>query len=493
MVRDMAVKYKYNCRDCIPRVRTMCIQEAQVSPGAKRIIERAFESHTDTEATWDLLHKNCLLENRDQMIIDEPTQQKHGLLSRMQQRERGGVESPPPEKPKPWGSGWQDRPSRIEAEQEPPVVSAPEPQGSGLLDRMQPSKTEQEPPVVSASEPWDGSLRDRIKPEPPAVLAPRRRGSGLLDRLQRLDAGQGMENPQPDGLPVVTPAPGARSSRPYARPRWPSETPSYSTGARQDQLIAQRRSEMLHTAIQYPPAERPPAPQLDLPGPKMLVASVSGRRILLPEDGELVLGRFDPFSTVKPDVDLTFEDQWDHGISRRHASVNGWQGRYEIVDLGSSNGTYVNSQRLPLERTPTLHVGDEVRLGSCLLYVDEAIKTPPPDGRYFFFSTFSGRFFALPDQAVILIGRSDPALGFKPDIDLSNEGDAASVVSRHHAKLIREGSRFLIEDLGSANKTQVDGQPVYVGTQVSIRPGQHLWLGGCVLAFDVIPKSPPTE
>jgi hypothetical protein len=27
---------------------------------------------------------------------------------------------------------------------------------------------------------------------------------------------------------------------------------------------------------------------------------------------------------------------------------------------------------------------------------------------------------------------------------------------------------------------------VYVGTQVPIGPGQHLWLGGCVLALDVM-------
>ncbi|MBC8444597.1 MAG: FHA domain-containing protein, partial [Chloroflexi bacterium] len=86
----------------------------------------------------------------------------------------------------------------------------------------------------------------------------------------------------------------------------------------------------------------------------------------------------------------------------------------------------------------------------------------------------------------LIVGRSDPTLGFKPDIDLSGEGRVASVVSRRHIRLIQDRDRFLIEDLGSANKTRIDGQPVPIGKQTPIKPGQHLWLGGCILAFDVV-------
>ena len=172
-----------------------------------------------------------------------------------------------------------------------------------------------------------------------------------------------------------------------------------------------------------------------------------------------------------------------------HASINGWQGRYELTDLGSNNGTWLNSHRLPLQRAPILQIGDEVRLGSCVLYFDQAPEVysrPFPTGQFFFYCTFSGRFMPLPDKATILIGRADPGLGYTPDIDLSHEGDAASVVSRRHAKLICSAGHFLVEDLGSANKTKIDGRPVYVGTQMPIGPGQHLWLGGCVLALDVM-------
>ncbi|MFQ5436136.1 MAG: hypothetical protein ACE5FD_14790, partial [Anaerolineae bacterium] len=49
----------------------------------------------------------------------------------------------------------------------------------------------------------------------------------------------------------------------------------------------------------------------------------SGRHILLPNDGELVLGRFDPNFGVPPDVDLTFEDSPGQSVSRRHGRIEG--------------------------------------------------------------------------------------------------------------------------------------------------------------------------
>jgi pSer/pThr/pTyr-binding forkhead associated (FHA) protein/peroxiredoxin len=48
-------------------------------------------------------------------------------------------------------------------------------------------------------------------------------------------------------------------------------------------------------------------------------------------------------------------------VSRRHASVAFRRNRYEISDLGSTNGTFVNGQRV---KTPVLiEIGDEIRFG----------------------------------------------------------------------------------------------------------------------------------
>jgi len=227
----------------------------------------------------------------------------------------------------------------------------------------------------------------------------------------------------------------------------------------------------------------------------MLVAEASGHRILLPEDGELVLGRFDPLTRVTPDVDLTFEDKWDRKISRRHAKIIAHRGQYELIDLGSRNGTWINDRRMALESKPVLEIGDTVRLGNCVLYFDqtpELWRVPFPVGQYFVYVTFTARFFPLPDKETILIGRTDPSLGFTPDIDLHDEGTVGYVVSRRHAKLIRRGGSFTVEDMGSANQTRIDGIPVPLGAQMPITLGQHLWLGGCILALDIV-EAPATS
>ena len=54
-----------------------------------------------------------------------------------------------------------------------------------------------------------------------------------------------------------------------------------------------------------------------------------------------------------------------------------------------------------------------------------------------------------------------------------------------NAKITRRETTYFIEDLGSAFKTRLSGEPIHVGMQVPIMPGQHLWLGGCTLAFDI--------
>ena len=58
----------------------------------------------------------------------------------------------------------------------------------------------------------------------------------------------------------------------------------------------------------------------------------------------------------------------DTEVSRRHAEIRRMDGKYYLVDLGSSNGTYVNAQRID-ERA--LASGDTVQLGrTTLLYTE---------------------------------------------------------------------------------------------------------------------------
>jgi len=52
----------------------------------------------------------------------------------------------------------------------------------------------------------------------------------------------------------------------------------------------------------------------------------------------------------------------DHGVSRRHARINRTaEGGYQVTDLDSTNGTYVNGLRI---RTADLHEGDRLQIGT---------------------------------------------------------------------------------------------------------------------------------
>jgi diguanylate cyclase (GGDEF)-like protein len=77
-----------------------------------------------------------------------------------------------------------------------------------------------------------------------------------------------------------------------------------------------------------------------------------GARYLL-ENGRIVLGRGD-------DCDITIHDS---SVSRRHTMFELDVEGYVVIDLGSTNGTFVNDK--PADRTP-LADGDYVRIGSCI-------------------------------------------------------------------------------------------------------------------------------
>jgi len=64
--------------------------------------------------------------------------------------------------------------------------------------------------------------------------------------------------------------------------------------------------------------------------------------------------------------------------------------------------------------------------------------------------------FPLAADGEMTIGRVDPHRGIRPDIDLTKY-DPASRISRRHARITSRGTQFLVEDLGSANGTIVNG------------------------------------
>lgn len=51
----------------------------------------------------------------------------------------------------------------------------------------------------------------------------------------------------------------------------------------------------------------------------------------------------------------------DPAVSRKHAGIRKVEGNYELADLGSTNGVYVNGHKVPKK---TLEPGDIIRVGN---------------------------------------------------------------------------------------------------------------------------------
>lgn len=218
---------------------------------------------------------------------------------------------------------------------------------------------------------------------------------------------------------------------------------------------------------------------------RMLMVQETGHRIALPYDGRITLGSLDPFGRIFPDVDLTFDDQFARSLATVHAGIAGQNGEHFIEDYGSLTGSWINGKRLTSRMPYRLNLSDELLLGRCALHYQEVPRSWTAAGAAcFLFSTATGHTFPLAAQEEIIIGRADPRLEFKPDVDLSGEGDTALLVSRRHAALRYRGGFIEVADLGSTNKTRVDGVAVPPGVWVPLRPGQHLWLGGFGLSLD---------
>lgn len=93
----------------------------------------------------------------------------------------------------------------------------------------------------------------------------------------------------------------------------------------------------------------------------------------------------------------------------------------------------------------------------------------------------SGRTIPCPLKEVILIGRSDVAGGIFPEVDLTPDNGYLAGVSRRHARIIRRGNEFYLEDLGSLNGTFLNRDRLTAHVPVPFRDGDEIRLGNLVM------------
>lgn len=129
------------------------------------------------------------------------------------------------------------------------------------------------------------------------------------------------------------------------------------------------------------PATEPPGVQLTKAGtaedqPPVLAQFIAeGSLNVFPVYKEIALiGRKDPVTGITPDVDLTEEDV-KRSVSRRHAKLIFSNGQFYMAEeVGTLNGTFINSKRLPTGILTPLKSGSVVGFGMLRLKFVERTK-----------------------------------------------------------------------------------------------------------------------
>lgn len=164
-------------------------------------------------------------------------------------------------------------------------------------------------------------------------------------------------------------------------------------------------------------------------------------------------------TTIGRDSDICEVIASNEYVSRRHFTIiNEQVDTIELVDLDSSNGTFVNGERV---KRRVLRHGDHISCG----------RPSPP---HFLFSESppsNKRTYVLPPQPVYRLGR-DPGNDLPLITDLT--------VSNFHARLRNINGVLFIDDLGSSNGTFCNGLLI---SSTRISPEDTIQIGSTELTL----------
>jgi len=134
-------------------------------------------------------------------------------------------------------------------------------------------------------------------------------------------------------------------------------------------------------------------------------------------------------------------------VSRNHGRFVFLGGKWRIEDCGSTNGLIYNNSNI---RMKEIGDGDFIR-------IDDGIQTVAAGVLFVFSGSTTDKWYTLDitNTPVITIGRSPECTLVLPHVS----------ISKNHARIVREGSRYVIYDNGSTNGVIVNGRRV-IGREI---------------------------
>lgn len=148
-------------------------------------------------------------------------------------------------------------------------------------------------------------------------------------------------------------------------------------------------------------------------------------------------------------------------VSEVHCRIIAASGGFQVEDLGSTNGTYLNHHGNRITTPAFARERDVLFLGSVRLPLSRLGSAGRP-ARH-----------SRGDQpdAVLSLSKAQVVIGRDPECDVQVDFPQ---VSGRHARIDVKGGRFVLTDLSSANGTWVNGQRV---RQKVLQPGDAIGLG----------------
>lgn len=129
----------------------------------------------------------------------------------------------------------------------------------------------------------------------------------------------------------------------------------------------ERRNRAANTACEFCGTALDHAPAFDAPDLAPPKITINERTLTLPLQVELTIGRADPGSEWTPEIDLLpFGGTHSAGVSRRHARLV-WFGHWQIEDLNSANGTFLDRSMLEPGKPRDLKPGSIIQIGKLYL------------------------------------------------------------------------------------------------------------------------------
>jgi pSer/pThr/pTyr-binding forkhead associated (FHA) protein len=179
-------------------------------------------------------------------------------------------------------------------------------------------------------------------------------------------------------------------------------------------------------------------------------------------------------------------------VSRQHAVITYRDGVFMINDLGSSNGTFVNDQRI--EEPFPLFAGDVIRL------FEPELRFAAADAEDYEEAKSSGHLLVAPDPMAqcSLTVTNGPQEGqtIALLLDMVTVGRATTTatweillqdqsVSRPHARIQRISGIWTLYDLNSSNGTWVNNLRIQGEQGQRLTDGDTITLGGSKMLFRV--------